>query len=106
MIYPYGYPYISRYDSTYDEFGTLRLTEGDTPQVFTEPLELADIKNYLRIDPEVNDNDYLITVFISAAVSRQKSSKVAISSASNTTSATTIGLSIVLHCVLQPSLSI
>jgi len=67
MIYPYGYPYISRYDSTYDEFGTLRLTEGATPQVFTEPLELADIKNYLRIDPEVNDDDYLITVLISGA---------------------------------------
>jgi uncharacterized phiE125 gp8 family phage protein len=67
MNYPYGYPYISRYDSTYDEFGTLRLTEGETPQTFTEPLDLTDVKNYLRIDPEMNDDDYLVTVLISAA---------------------------------------
>lgn len=65
--YPYDYPYISLYDSVYDSFGTLRLTEGDTPQVFTEPLALSDVKNHLRVDTSFTDDDTLIQTFISAA---------------------------------------
>ena len=67
MNYPYGYPYVSPYDSNFDSYGTLRLTDTETPQTFTEPLELADAKNYLKIDAGYTADDTQIGIFISAA---------------------------------------
>jgi|SRR6185437_8558355 len=67
MNYPYGYPYVSPYDSNFDSYGTLRLTETDPPQTFTEPLDLDYVKNYLKIGTAISDDDGLITAYISAA---------------------------------------
>lgn len=67
MNYPYGYPYVSAYDSNFDAYGTLRLTVTDPVQAFTEPLALGDVKNYLRLDPGLTADDDLIGVLISAA---------------------------------------
>jgi uncharacterized phiE125 gp8 family phage protein len=65
VLLNYGYPYISAYDSTYDAFGTLRLTEGVTPQIFVEPLTMSDVKLYLRV--EGPEDDTLIAMLIAAA---------------------------------------
>lgn len=67
MIYPYGYPYISAYDSVYDPFGTLNLTQSDPPQTFVEPLALDDVKQYLSVDEGNTDDDGLITALITTA---------------------------------------
>ena len=67
MIYPFGSPYVSAYDSTYDPFGTLSLTQGDTPQIFTEPLSLTEVKSYLRLADTFTDDDMVISTLISAA---------------------------------------
>jgi uncharacterized phiE125 gp8 family phage protein len=67
MNFPYGYPYVSPYDSNYDPFGTLRLTDKDPAQTFTEPLELADVRNYLKLPSTFTDDDTQLEVMISAA---------------------------------------
>lgn len=67
MNYPYGYPYVSPYDSSFDSYGTLRLTQTSPPQAFTEPILLADLKNYLRVDTGLTQDDALLGVMISAA---------------------------------------
>lgn len=67
MNYPYGYPYVSPYDSNFDSYGTLRLTQTDPPQTFTEPLALDFVKNYLKLDAGLTSDDDLISMFISAA---------------------------------------
>jgi uncharacterized phiE125 gp8 family phage protein len=65
--YNFDYPWVSAYDSVWDSFGTLRLTETGTPQTFTEPLLLTDVKTHLRIDESFTADDTLINTFISAA---------------------------------------
>ena len=50
MNYPYGYPYVSAYDSNFDSFGTLRLTETGDAQTFEMPLDLDEVKNFLQVD--------------------------------------------------------
>jgi len=67
MNYPYGYPYVSAYDSNFDAYGTLRLTVTDPAQTFTEPITLADVKTHLRLDASFSDDDALLAVLISAA---------------------------------------
>lgn len=67
MNYPYGYPYVSPYDSNFDSYGTLRLTVTEPAQTFTEPIALAEAKNYLKIDAGFTDDDTQIGVLISAA---------------------------------------
>ena len=67
MIYPYGYPYISPYDATYNTSGTLRVTEADPAQTFTEPLTLDMVKKHLQIDDANTDSDGLLQMWISAA---------------------------------------
>lgn len=67
MNYPYGYPYVSPYDSNFDAYGTLRLTQTDPPQTFTEPFELNDVKGFLRIDPSDTSQDAVLQGMISAA---------------------------------------
>ena len=67
MINPYGAPYVTTYDATYDTFGSLNLTEGDTLQSFTEPMTVEEVKGYLRLDSGYTDDDPLITSMISAA---------------------------------------
>lgn len=66
-VYPWGSPYISIYDSTYDTYGTLTLTEGDSPQEFTEPLEIDEVKSYLRLSTTFTDDDTTLLTLISAA---------------------------------------
>lgn len=56
------------YATGYDLYGTLQLTEGATPQTFEEPLDLATVKNHLRV--EFADDDALIGAFITAARSQ------------------------------------
>lgn len=67
MNYPYGYPYVSAYDSTFDAYGTLRLTVTDPPQVFDLPVDLLDAKNYLRLDAGFTQDDDRILGLIAAA---------------------------------------
>jgi uncharacterized phiE125 gp8 family phage protein len=67
MNYPYGYPYVSAYDSNFDSYGTLRLTATTTPQTFTEPFSVDEAKNYLRIDAGNTSDDTLVLGMISAA---------------------------------------
>ncbi len=55
------------YTLGYDTYGTLSLTEGAEPQNFVEPLSLADVKNHLRVEPSMTEDDALIQVFMSAA---------------------------------------
>lgn len=67
MNYPYGYPYVSPYDSNFDSYGTLRLTVTDPEQTFIEPMSLAEVKNYLRLDDGFTLDDIMIGGMISAA---------------------------------------
>ncbi len=67
MNYPYGYPYVSPYDSNFDAYGTLRLTESETPQTFVEPFTVDEVKGWLRLDAGFVDDDAMIAVLISAA---------------------------------------
>ncbi len=67
MNYPYGYPYVSAYDSNFDAYGTLRLTVADPVQTFVEPMSLTDVKNYLRLDNTFTLDDIMLGVMISAA---------------------------------------
>lgn len=67
MNYPYGYPYVSAYDSNFDAYGTLRLTVTDPAQSLTEPIALDEAKTYLRVDSGYTADDTLIGVLISAA---------------------------------------
>jgi uncharacterized phiE125 gp8 family phage protein len=67
MNYPYGYPYVGPYDSNFDAYGTLRLTESETPQNFVEPFTVDEAKAWLRLDAGFVDDDDQIGVLISAA---------------------------------------
>ncbi|UWZ84647.1 head-tail connector protein [Occallatibacter riparius] len=67
MNFPYGYPYVSPYDSNFDSFGTLRLTQTEEPQTFVEPLNLGEVKTYLKLDDTFTDDDTQLAVLISAA---------------------------------------
>lgn len=54
----------------YDSYGTFRLTKTSPPQVFTEPLSLSEIKDYLRItdtSPVDAAQDITIAAILSAA---------------------------------------
>ena len=64
MMNPYGYPYVSRYDATYDAYGTLTLVDGDSAPA--EPLSVNDVLTHLRLDEDEAQTD-LLTVYISAA---------------------------------------
>jgi len=67
MNYPYGYLYVSPYDSSFDSYGTLRLTATSPAQTFIEPMLLAEVKNYLRLDAGFTLDDALLEGLISAA---------------------------------------
>ncbi len=55
------------YAPGFDTYGTLQLTESDNSPAIIEPLSLAEMKNYLRVDAAVTDDDLLIGTLISAA---------------------------------------
>ena len=67
MNFPYGYPYVSPYDSNFDSFGTLRLTDTDPAQTFTEPFELDEVKAFLRLDGGDTSQDNILSGMIIAA---------------------------------------
>jgi uncharacterized phiE125 gp8 family phage protein len=64
MLNPYGYPYISRYDATYDPYGTLTELESETPTV--EPLTSDEVLDHLRLSSDEAQLN-LINGYISAA---------------------------------------
>lgn len=67
MINAYGSPYVTAYDSTYDVFGTLNLTETDPGQSFVEPLTLDEVKTYLKVPLDDPSDDMLLSTMISGA---------------------------------------
>jgi uncharacterized phiE125 gp8 family phage protein len=64
MLNPYGYPYISRYDATYDPFGTLTEVDSETPAA--EPLTSDEVLDHLRLSADEAQIN-LINGYISAA---------------------------------------
>lgn len=57
---------FAAYDPTFDTYGTLTLTAGQTAP--TEPLTVAEAKQFLRVDHD--EDDALIAAFISSARSQ------------------------------------
>lgn len=71
MNYPYGYPYVSAYDSNFDAYGTLRLTASNPAQTFVEPMTLTEAKDYLRLDAGYTGDDTLIELSLIPAAREQ-----------------------------------